>query len=447
MNKETEVLVVGGGPAGLLAAIRAARLGARVTLVDKNKVLGRKLRITGKGRCNITNTGEIHPFIRQYGKQGKFLYSAFTRFFHQDICRLLAEAGVETKEERGGRVFPLSDQAADVAEGLERLAEGAGAEILRSCKVERLNFQPLRDETLIQKEKQRVVGVSLYDPWDRSEIRAQAVVLATGGMSYPLTGSTGDGYGWAGDAGHRITEIRPALVPLASSDEWPGALAGLALKNVKAALWAVKPHSGNAAKLAEFQGEMLFAHFGLTGPIILSLSRYFRDDGRTYTVTVDLKPALSAEVLDKRLQRDFVIYQKKQLLNAMADLLPRALIPAVIRQAGLEENQPVAELTRAQRLKLGQTLKALPVVIAGTRPMEEAIVTMGGVALPEVDPKTMGSKITAGLYFAGELLDLDGFTGGYNLQAAFSTGWVAGESAAKQCGMQVPRSGGDGSGV
>lgn len=474
MRKETEVLVIGGGPAGLLAAIAAARMGAKVILLEKNKMLGRKLRITGKGRCNITNTGDIPTFISQFGEQGPFLYSAFSRFFHEDICRLLTEEGVELKTERGGRVFPASDQAADVAAALENAAQKAGVEIRKGCKVQGLLLEELSQGTDCQlhsdpavvslpaqkskkgqgkqkaKPSYRIKGVKLYDAWDDLEIRAQAVILATGGKSYPLTGSTGEGYGWAQGAGHRIVEPRPALVPLESSTGWVAALSGLTLKNVKASLWAAESSSKGEAEcgsecspqcgsdstgtprlLASFQGEMLFAHFGLTGPIILSLSRYYRQEmAGSAKVLIDFKPALSHEVLDKRLQRDFLQYQKKQLVNAMTDLLPRALIPIVIAEAGLEETQPVAELTKEQRLALGKVLKALPVAITGTRPMEEAIVTAGGVALAEVQPKTMASKKTAGLYLAGEILDIDGFTGGYNLQAAFSTGWVAGESAA-----------------
>jgi predicted Rossmann fold flavoprotein len=315
MIKETDVLVVGGGPAGLLAAIGAARAGARVVLAEKNKQIGRKLRITGKGRCNVTNAGDIQSFIRQYGGQGAFLFGAFSRFFHQDICRLLGEAGVETKVERGGRIFPASDRASDVAEALERLAEDAGVEILTGCKVRRLMLAPAA----------RVEGVKLDDPWDESEIRAKAIIVATGGASYPATGSTGDGYAWAKAAGHRIAAIRPALAPLYSPDRWVSELSGLTLKNVKVSLWANK-----AVKLAAFQGEMMFAHFGLTGPVILSLSRYFTHDSQSsLAVRIDLKPALSHEVLDKRIQRDFLKYQKKQLGNAMGDLLPKALIPAV----------------------------------------------------------------------------------------------------------------------
>ena len=448
MIKETEVLVVGGGPAGLLAAIRAARMGARVILLEKNKQPGKKLRITGKGRCNVTNTGDVNSFIRQYGGQGAFLFGAFSRFFHPDIRRLLAEAGVETKEERGGRVFPAADQAYLVAEALERLAAEAGAQIITGCRARDLIILPVGTDQAPQTlggasgkapgPMGKAAGAYIDDPWDASEIRAEAVVLATGGLSYPATGSTGDGYAWATAAGHRITELKPALVPLESPDRWVSDLSGLTLRNVKASLWNEGAKADGRGKLAEFQGEMLFTYFGLSGPIILSLSRYYPTDSRTNVqIHLDLKPALSAEVLDKRLLRDFQKYQKKLLPNAMTELLPRALIPVVIESAGLGETRPAAELTRAERLRLGGTLKALPVRISGTRPMEEAIVTAGGVALNEIDPKTMSSKKTAGLYIAGELLDLDGLTGGYNLQAAFSTGWVAGENAARQAGYTI----------
>jgi predicted flavoprotein YhiN len=454
VKRETDVLVVGGGPAGLLAAIGAARGGARVVLLEKNTMLGRKLRITGKGRCNITNTGDIPAFIRQFGEQGAFLYSAFSRFFSQDICRLLEEEGVAVKTERGGRIFPASDRAADVAAALERAAVRAGVEIRRGCRVQGLMLagetgagesgargpgagKLAPQEAGVGKSQKgpgcRVIGVRLEEDGSCLEIRARAVILATGGKSYPLTGSTGEGYGWARGVGHTIVETRPALAPLESSVQWLKGLSGLALKNINASLWAADSGAAGAKPrlLAAFQGEMLFAHFGLTGPVILSLSRYYRKEmAGSAKVLIDLKPALRHEVLDKRLQRDFLKHGKKLLSNAMTDLLPKALIPAVLREAGLALELPVAELTKEGRQRLGKVLKALPVAITGTRPIAEAIVTAGGVALPEVQPKTMASRKAAGLYFAGEILDIDGFTGGYNLQAAFSTGWTAGESAA-----------------
>ena len=521
MITDTDILIVGAGPAGLLAAIRAARLGARVIVAEKNKLTGRKLRLCGKGRCNITNIAEKQSFIRQYGPQGKFLHSAFSRFFQREIIALLEDAGVPTKEERGGRVFPVSDRADDVADALERVARDAGARIMTGCKVEGLIIsQGGRAEDALQGTLERtsksaskrelkgaldgtlkdaIKGALVYDAWDRSEIRAKAVIIATGGLSYPLTGSTGDGYGWAREAGHTIIDLKPGLVPLESPDKWVRELSGLTLKNVKATLWeatdapndagnitdaGVSNDAGNITdagvpndagnitdtgvpndagnitdagapndagalindgasggenvssarrdrRIASYQGETLFAHFGLTGPIILSLSRHYREDpGKTAYVTIDLKPALSFEILDKRLQRDFLTYQKKNLSNAMVDLLPKALINPLLEQCGLDPRAPVSELTRAQRLEICRVLKALKVNITGARPLDEAIVTAGGVSLAEVEPKTMASRLVPGLYFAGELLDIDGSTGGYNLQIAFSTGALAGESAA-----------------
>ena len=419
MIRHTDVLVVGAGPAGLLAALRAAETGARVILAEKNKETGKKLRIAGKGRCNVTNTGNVQSFVRQYGRQGKFLHSAFGRFFNEDLRRLLDEAGVPTKEERGGRVFPVSDRAGDVADALESLAVKAGAELATGCRVQGL----IIDGDTVQ-------GVRLYDPWDSSEIRAKAVIVTTGGASYPLTGSTGDGYTWAQAAGHSIVPLRPALVPLESPDTWVRERSGLALRNVKAGLWRAEGE-GAPMKMAELQGELMFAHFGLTGPIILSLSRHYdSNDGAVYHISIDMKPALSDDVLDKRLIRDFEKHHRKQLAGALVDLLPRALIEPVIAQAELSPDTRVSEITREQRKRLLDTLKALRVKINGARPMEEAIVTAGGVSLSEVEPGTLASRLVKGLYFAGEVLDIDGLTGGYNLQAAFSTGYLAGASAA-----------------
>jgi len=438
MIRDTEVLVIGGGAAGLLAAIRAARMGVRVIVAEKNRQTGRKLRISGKGRCNITNTAEKQAFIRQYGPRGKFLHSAFARFFRQDILALLEQAGVRAKEERGGRVFPESDKAAEVADALEKLAMDAGAEIITNCRV----------ESLISGADRVISGAITRGARDsapgETRITARAVIIATGGMSYPLTGSTGDGYEWARALGHSVTDLRPGLVPLETPDTWVKELTGLTLKNVEATMWEAAggspaPKEGNeeararSRRIASYQGEMLFTHFGLTGPIILSLSRHYSDrlPGPIY-ITIDLKPALSPEVLDKRLLRDFLKYKSKNLSNAMVDLLPKALIAPVIARSGLSPDTRVSELTKSARLEIGRALKALPVNISGTRPLDEAIVTAGGVSLTEIEPKTMESKIIRGLYFAGEILDIDGQTGGYNLQAAFSTGWTAGEAAARR---------------
>ena len=311
--KKRRIAIVGGGPAGLLAAAAAAEQGARAVVFEKNKMTGRKLRITGKGRCNITNGGDIRSFISRYGSNGRFLYSAFSRFFNQDICRLLEEEGVAVKEERGSRIFPASDKAADVAEALESRARRVGAEIRTGVRV----LEILTEN--------RVTGLRFAADGTSGVFPCDAVVLATGGLSYPLTGSTGDGYDWARAAGHRVTPLRPALVPMESDREWVSRLSGLSLRNVRAALWA------GGKVLDSLQGEMLFAHFGLTGPIILSLSRAWREDlPEPVYVSLDLKPALTEEVLDKRLLRDFQKFHRKQLKNSLQELLPQALIAPVI---------------------------------------------------------------------------------------------------------------------
>jgi len=414
--------VIGGGPAGLLAALSAARAGAGVILAEKNKETGRKLRITGKGRCNVTNIGDTRSFVRNYGGQGRFLYSAFSRFFNQDIRSLLDEAGVPTKEERGGRVFPVSDRALDVAAALEKLVADVGVKVIKNCRVQGLII-----------DDSEVSGALVYDPWDSSRISARAVIIATGGASYPLTGSTGDGYAWVKDAGHRVVDIKPALIPLVSPDPWVWGLSGLTLKNVGVSLWKTEADgdSTGIVKLDDLRGELLFAHFGVTGPVVLSMSRNLEiEEKGSAWISIDMKPALSHEVLDNRIVRDFQTHNRKLLAGGMIDLLPKAMIEPVIAQTGMDTGQRVSAVTKAQRQKLVETLKGLIVNISGTRPLEEALVTAGGVSLSEIDPKTMESKLVRGLYFAGEIMDIDGLTGGYNLQAAFSTGWVAGESAA-----------------
>jgi len=422
--KKNQVLIIGGGAAGLLAAGRAAQKGAAVLVLEKNKVIGRKLRITGKGRCNVTNAGDIKQFIQNYPGQGRFLYGAFSRFFNHDLCQLLEEQGVKLKTERGNRIFPASDSAHDVVEGLVRFARDNGARIWTGTEV--MDLLIVHDEEGARK----VAGVEIVTKKGKEQILAEAVIVATGGLSYPLTGSTGDGYKWAEAAGIKVTPLRPSLVPLVTEETWPKELAGLTLKNVAASLW--QGPAGREKCLDRLQGEMLFAHFGVTGPIILSLSRsYDKNLPQPVTLHIDLKPALTEEMLDKRVQRDFEKYQKKQLKNALNDLLPKALIPIVINEAGLDPETCVSELTKARRHMLVKTLKDLRLTVKSTRPMAEAIVTAGGIDLKEIDPRTMAARKVKGLYFAGEVLDIDGYTGGYNLQAAFSTGWVAGEAAAE----------------
>ncbi|MFY9175710.1 MAG: NAD(P)/FAD-dependent oxidoreductase [Peptococcia bacterium] len=407
---DQKVLVIGGGAAGLLAAGRAAELGANVVLLEKNKMVGRKLLITGKGRCNVTNAGDINKFIENFSGNGRFLFSAFSKFFNQELEDLLKAQGVALKVERGGRIFPVSDKAADIVKALQNYAVKNGALI-------QLN----KNITGLVVEEGQLIGVKTADDF----LPAQRVIVATGGKSYPGTGSTGDGYLWAKEVGHSVVPPRPALVPLNTRESWVKDIQGLALKNVEVSLYKGEKLLGQ-----EF-GEMLFTHFGVSGPIILTLSRYVvSSTGLELTLYINLKPALSEEKLDLRLQRDFQKYQRKQLKNALDDLLPKNLIPIVIEQSGVSPEKFVHQITKQERMDLLKTLQALKLTVSGPRSLAEAIVTAGGVSLKEVDPRTMESKLLPGLYFAGEVLDIDGFTGGYNLQAAFSTGYVAGESAA-----------------
>lgn len=405
------VIVIGGGAAGLLAAGRAAELGAEVILLEKNKAVGRKILISGKGRCNLTNSADLDTFLQNYHGQGRFLYSAFHHFFHPELLALCKEFGVGTKVERGGRVFPVSDKATDVVEALWQYARKHGVKL----KTE--------EEVLeIWQENGRIKGVKTA----RGIIEGKAVVVATGGKSYPATGSTGDGYKWAEALGHTIVTPRPALVPLNIQEDWVKQLQGLSLKNVELTL------REEGKVLGKEFGEMLFTHFGVSGPVILTISRLVveKDARRGLRLHLNLKPALDEETLDKRLQRDLQKYQRKQLQNALDELLPQRLIPVVINQSGIPPEKFVHQITKEERNCLLHTLRALPMTVLGPRPLTEAIVTAGGVALKEVNPGTMESKLLHGLYFAGEVLDIDGLTGGYNLQAAFSTGYLAGEKAA-----------------
>lgn len=413
MNK---VIVVGGGAAGLLAAIAAAGQGAQVTVLEKMFKPGKKLLITGKGRCNITNDCELQEFIKNIPGNGRFLNSALRQFTNEDMVRLLNDNGLETKVERGGRVFPVSDKAQDVVDTLVRILRHLGAELQTDCCVSELLT-----------EDKCVGGVKTHSG---KVFKADAVILAAGGASYPGTGSDGSGFKLAAKLGHTITELKPSLVPLNSDSPFIADLQGLSLRNVQASIYC----EGN--KIAADFGEMLFTHFGVSGPIILSLSKTvagLSQQGKTVIdLVLDLKPALSMEKLDARVQRDFAQYSRKQLLNGMKDLLPQRLIPVVLDQAYLSEEKFVNQVSKEERRRLVETLKGLSVTITGTRPLAEAIVTAGGVSLKEIDPKTLRSKLWQGLYFAGEVIDIDGYTGGYNLQAAFSTGYAAGTAAAYQ---------------
>lgn len=409
-----KIIVVGGGAAGMLAAYSAASYGVEVLLLEKMNGVGKKIRITGKGRCNITNNADIKGCIANIPGNGAFLYSAFYQFFNEDIIRLLEEFGVETKVERGGRVFPVSDQAIDVVNALQRMVIAMGGRIQTDTKVKSL---VIADGA--------VQGVRL----DSGEVlEADAVIVTTGGASYPGTGSSGDGYRMAKDVGHTIVPLTPSLVPLEIEEDWIQDLQGLSLRNVSVTAYV------NDKKIDSDFGEMLFTHFGVSGPIVLSMSRKIAlclEEKQEVILSLDLKPALSEEQLDRRVQRDFEKYLRKQMKNALNDLLPQKLIPVVIDLAYLDEEKPIHQVTKEERLRLVHTIKHMEMTVTKTRPMAEAIVTAGGVSTKEVNPKTMASRVVNGLYFAGEVLDIDGYTGGFNLQAAFSTGYSAGKAAAE----------------
>lgn len=403
------VVVIGGGAAGLMAAVIAGREGAKVTLLEKMNYVGKKMGITGKGRCNITNACDMSDFIKNTPGNGKFLYGAYERFTNEDLLQLLHDAGLETKVERGGRVFPASDSALDVRNTFMKLMKHYGVDVHLEEPVKKL----LVDDGV-------VTGVVT----DRETYHADAVVIATGGKSYPATGSTGDGYMLAAQVGHTITDIRPSLVPIVTEESWVKDLMGLSLRNVELSVVAKNKVQ------AKMFGEMMFTHFGITGPIVLSLSHTVgklmrKKNIGTIGLDINLKPALSSETLDKRLQKDFDLYSKKQLINGMKDLLPSRLIPLIIELAGIDPQKPINQISKEERQQIGYMLQHMPLTVKGLRPVEEAIVTAGGISLKEFNPKTMESKLVKGLYGAGEVLDIDAFTGGYNLQAAFSTGFVA----------------------
>ena len=425
------VIVIGAGPAGLMAAGQAAEQGANVLLLEKMNRPGRKLRITGKGRCNLTNVAPLSDFIAHFGPNGRFLRQAFSRFFTPDLVAFFEEHGVPTVTERGGRVFPVSQEAGDVVDALVRWVRKCGVALRTRSPVERLLV-----------EGGRIVGVQVSRGRDPSAgeamqpgssslgrtYRADALVVATGGASYPATGSTGDGYRLAASVGHSIVPIRPALVPLETAGDVAPRLQGLSLRNVTVRVWV------DGKKKAEMFGEMLFTHFGLSGPVVLSLSRCVVDAlrlGQRVTLSIDLKPALDEPKLDARLLRDLDAHGKQQFRTLLKELLPRKLIPICVDLTGISPEKPAHQLTAQERKRLRAWLKEFRLEVTGHRPFSEAIVTAGGVDTREVDPRTMGSRLVEGLYFAGEVLDLDADTGGYNLQAAFSTGRLAGRSAAR----------------
>ena len=410
-----KVLIVGAGAAGLMAAGAAVRQGHQVTVLEHMDKPGQKILVTGKGRCNITNNCDLQEIIKNIPGNGRFLNSALRRFTNQDIVQLLEDNGLPTKVERGGRVFPVSDKAADVVDTLVKIYKNYGGRLLTDCKVKSITA-----------EFGKITGAVTADG---QKFAADAVILAAGGSSYPGTGSDGSGVKLAKALGHTIVPLAPSLVPLESDSPYIAGLQGLSLRNIEGTVYA------DGKKIGSEFGEMLFTHFGVSGPIILSLSKCvaeaFARGAQDVELAIDLKPALDKDKLDARLQRDFTQYSRKQMPNGMKDLLPQRLIAPVLDQAFIDEEKFVNQLSRAERRRLVDVLKAFTVPITGTRPIAEAIVTAGGVSLKEIDPKTMESKLIKGLFFAGEVMDIDGYTGGYNLQAAFSTGYAAGTFAAQ----------------
>jgi predicted Rossmann fold flavoprotein len=420
---KTEILVIGAGPAGMMAALTAAGQGAGVVLAERNERIGRKLGITGAGRCNITNQADIEELIANIPGNGRFLYSAFRNFGVNDLMQYFQqELHIPLKVERGRRVFPESDEAGQVVSAFAKKLKSSKIDLLTNTRIVEVEFG----------EENQVTGV-ISENGRRIETRS--VIVATGGVSYPGTGSTGDGYRLAKMAGHTVIDPVPSLVPLESIEEWPKQLQGLALVNVSAASYY------KDQKLDSEFGEMLFTHFGVSGPMILSMSRKIAfkaiDEPGSVVIAIDLKPALSEQELDARVQRDFAKYIRKIYQNSLDDLLPQKLIPVIIQLSAIDPWKPVHQITKEERWELVKLLKNLRLTIARPRPVAEAIVTAGGISTKEINPKTMESKKAPGLYFAGEVMDVDAYTGGYNLQIAFSTGFIAGREAARRVRDQV----------
>lgn len=415
-----KIIVIGGGPAGMMAAITASQGGHQVILLEKMKSLGRKLLITGKGRCNITSSLGMDEFIKNTPGNGKFLYSCFQNYTNEDIIQFLKEEGLEIKEERGNRVFPVTDKSQDVLKCFTKKLKEQEITIRYDTKVTKLLVEQ-------NEEGNKIVGVET----NYGKIEADKIILATGGKSYPLTGSTGDGYNLAREVGHTITEIKPSLVPLEAYDkETCKALQGLSLRNV-----AIKLVDTDVEKeIYKDFGEMLFTHFGVSGPTILSASAHLvrykqieeKLNKQQISLTIDLKPALTEEKLDERVVRDFQSMPNKQFKNGLDKLLPQKMIPIIIEKSGVHLNKPINAVTKEERRKLVKLLKNFTVTVKGFRPIEEAIITSGGISIKEINPKTMQSKKVQGLYFAGEIIDVDSYTGGFNLQIAYSTGYTAG---------------------
>ncbi len=409
MNKRM-IVVVGGGAAGMMAAICAAEQGGAVTLLEPNERLGKKLNITGKGRCNVTNNADLQTLMANVPKNGKFLYSVFSRFDGRDAMAFFEKLGVPLKTERGNRVFPVSDRSFDISGALEK-------------RLRQLKVTMVRDRALsLDIQAERVRGVR----GEKKSYPADAVILATGGVSYPATGSTGEGHRMAEAAGHTVTPLQGSLVPLREKGNTCAAMQGLSLRNVQLTVFE------NNKKIYTDFGEMLFTHFGVSGPLILSASAHMRRfEKKEYRLEIDLKPALEETQLDKRILSDFEKYCNHDFCNALNDLLPQKMVPEMIRASGIDPHCKVNTITREQRRTLVQMFKHWPIEIAGLRPVTDAIITSGGIKVSEINPTTMESKIVKGLYFAGELIDVDAYTGGFNLQIAWATGRAAGISAAE----------------
>lgn len=409
-----KIIVIGGGAAGMMAAIEAARNGAEVTLYEKNEKLGKKLFITGKGRCNLTNACDMEDLQKSVMKNHKFLYSAFQNFNNWETIGFFEDLGMATKIERGNRVFPASDHSSDVIKVLEQELKHQGVAVYLKEKVKNITEQ-----------QDMVTGVHLENG---KKVKADAVIVATGGLSYQLTGSTGDGFRFAKTLGHKVTELSPALVPMTVSEEWVPRLQGLSLRNVRVTI-----SSKNKMLYEEF-GEMLFTHYGVSGPLMLSASSAVLEELKkeNLTLKIDLKPALSPEQLDDRILRDFEQDKNKQFKNVLGKLLPAKMIPVIIELSGILPEKKVNEINKKERRKLLETMKALTMTLTGVRGYQEAIITRGGVDVKEINPATMESKKKKNLYFAGEVLDVDAVTGGFNLQIAWSTAMAAARAASRE---------------
>lgn len=421
MSENESVIVIGGGAAGMLAAYAAGKQGAKVTLFEKNEKLGKKLYITGKGRCNITNACEIEDLLNQVVSNYQFLYSSIYGFTNEDIISLLEENGCKTKIERGNRVFPVSDHSQDVISALEKAMKKVGVKIKLNTEIASLLYKNEEQG----KKKYQCIGVSLKDKTTRM---AEHVIVTTGGLSYASTGSTGDGYEFARKIGHKVTKLQQSLVPFNTREEYVSQMQGLSLRNVIATF-----HHKDKVFYEEM-GELLFTHFGISGPLVLSASAYMTNkmEAKDIRVTIDLKPALDEKKLDERILRDFEQMKNKEMKNALDKLLPSSMRKVVLSLTKISEDKKIHDVTKEERERLIKIVKAFQLSVDSLRSFNEAIITKGGIMVKEIDPSTMESKLCSGLYFAGEVLDLDALTGGYNLQIAWSTGYAAGMGATKK---------------